>query len=71
MKSISKFVLSLFMMLVISQEIFAQTAEEHPQSKIEIVIGVIVIIFTLIVLYLLRLEKKIKALEKKHKEVSQ
>lgn len=59
------------MMLVISQEIFAQTAEEHPQSKIEIVIGVIVIIFTLIVLYLLRLEKKIKALEKKHKEVSQ
>ncbi|MBX2985252.1 MAG: hypothetical protein LC109_04065 [Bacteroidia bacterium] len=68
MKHNLKYIVSIVLLLFAKQTLFAQTATVTPDSKIEIVIGVIVIIFILVVLYLLRVEKKVNALEKKIKE---
>ena len=59
----------ILFLLSILNGLFAQNNESLLRSsgKIYIVVGIIIIIFCLIVIYLIRLDKKISALEKNNK----
>lgn len=68
MKNIIKYLIPSALLMLLSQGLHAQAESGMSNSKIEVVIGVIVIIFSVVVLYLIRLEKKINLLEKRNKE---
>ena len=67
MKSLSK--LTLLFLLLLSQTVFAQTAEMadamRSNGKIYVVVAIILIIFAGLIVYLAMMDRKITRLEKK------